>query len=71
MELFPGKEVTSTFFDGVVASYSPSLPEVILGIGGIGLALAATLVGVRVLRFLPASLADEVVDPHHSAEAAA
>ena len=71
MELFPGKEVTSTFFDGVVASYSPSLPEVILGIGGIGLALAATVVGVRVLRFLPTSLADEVVDPHHSAEAAA
>jgi molybdopterin-containing oxidoreductase family membrane subunit len=71
MELFPGKEVTSTFFDGVVASYSPSLPEVILGIGGIGLALAATVVGVRVLRFLPTSLADEVVDPHHSAKAAA
>jgi molybdopterin-containing oxidoreductase family membrane subunit len=71
MELFPGKEVSSTFFDGVVASYSPSLPEVILGIGGIGLALAATVVGVRVLRFLPTSLADEVVDPHHSAEAAA
>ena len=71
MELFPGKEVTSTFFDGVVASYSPSLPEVILGIGGISLALAATFVGIRVLRFLPTSLADEVVDPHHSTEAAA
>jgi Ni/Fe-hydrogenase subunit HybB-like protein len=71
MEMFPGKEVTSTFFDGVVASYSPSLPEIILGIGGIGLALAATVVGVRVLRFLPTSLADEVVDPHHSAKAAA
>jgi Ni/Fe-hydrogenase subunit HybB-like protein len=70
MELFPGKEVTSTFFDGVVANYSPSLPELILGIGGIGLALAATVVGVRVLRFLPTSLADEVVDPHHSAKVA-
>jgi molybdopterin-containing oxidoreductase family membrane subunit len=70
MELFPGKEVTSTFFDGVVASYSPSLPEVILGIGGFGLAIAATLVGVRVLRFLPTSLADEVVDPHHSTASA-
>jgi Ni/Fe-hydrogenase subunit HybB-like protein len=66
MELFPGKEVTSTFFDGVVASYSPSLPEFILGIGGIGLALAATVVGIRVLRFLPTSLADDMVDPHHS-----
>ena len=66
MDLFPGKEVTSTFFDGVVASYSPSLPEFILGIGGIGLALAATVVGIRVLRFLPTSLADDMVDPHHS-----
>ena len=71
MDMFPGKEVTSTFFDGVVASYSPSLPEVILGIGGVSLALAATFVGIRVLRFLPTSLADEVVDPHHSAKAAA
>ena len=70
MELFPGKEVTSTFFDGVVASYSPSLPEVILGIGGISLALAATFVGIRVLRFLPTSLADEVIDPHTASKAA-
>ena len=70
MELFPGKEVTSSFFDGVVASYSPSLPEIILGVGGIGLALAATVVGIRVLRFLPTSLADEVVDPHAAGKAA-
>jgi molybdopterin-containing oxidoreductase family membrane subunit len=62
--LFPGKEVSSSFFDGVVAGYTPSLPEVVLGIGGVGLALAATLVGTRVLRFLPASLADDQVDPH-------
>ena len=67
MELFPGKEVSSAFFDGVVAAYTPSLPEFILGIGGIGIALAATVVGVRVLRFLPVSLADEQVDPHYSA----
>ena len=66
MEMFPGKEVSSTFFDGVVASYAPSLPEVVLGLGGVALALAATVVGARVLRFLPASLADELVDPHHS-----
>ena len=70
MDMFPGKEVTSTFFDGVVASYSPSLPEVILGIGGVSLALAATFVGIRVLRFLPTSLADEVVDPHTARKAA-
>ena len=67
MELFPGKEVTSSFFDGVVASYTPSLPEFILGISGVAVALAATVVGVRVLRFLPVSLADDQVDPHYSA----
>jgi [DsrC]-trisulfide reductase subunit P len=71
MELFPGKEVSSTFFDGVVASYTPSLPEFVLGIGGMALALAATVVGARVLRFLPVSLADDQVDPHHSATDAA
>jgi molybdopterin-containing oxidoreductase family membrane subunit len=64
LELFPGKEVTSSFFDGGINTYAPSLPEIILGVGGVALALAATLVGVRVLRFLPVSLADELVDPH-------
>ena len=71
MELFPGKEVSSVFYDGVVAPYAPSLPEIVLGIGGIGIALAATVVGVRVLRFLPVSLADDQVDPHYSAGEAA
>jgi len=68
MELFPGKEVSSSFFDGVIASYTPSLPEIILGFSGIAIALAATVVGVRVLRFMPVSLADEQVDPHYSAD---
>jgi molybdopterin-containing oxidoreductase family membrane subunit len=67
MEMFPGKEVVSSFADGVAGSYVPSLPEIILGIGGIAIALAATFVGVRVLRFLPESLADEAVDPHYTA----
>jgi len=71
MELFPGKEIiSSSFFDGVVAGYSPSLPEVVLGIGGVGLALAAVVVGTRVLRFLPTSLADDQVDPHAATRAA-
>ena len=70
MELFPGKEVSSAFYDGVVGSYTPSLPEIILGIGGVAIALAATFVGVRVLRFLPSSLADEAVDPHYPAREA-
>ncbi len=67
--LFPGKEVSSSFFDGVVHPYVPSLPEIGLGIGGLALAMAITLLGLRVLRFLPESLADADVDPHMKAKA--
>ena len=45
-------------------------PEIILGIGGIAVALAATFVGVRVLQFLPSTLADDAVDPHYPAREA-
>ncbi len=62
--LFPGKEVSSSFYDGVVSAYAPSLPEILLGLGGIGIALALVTVAVRVLHVLPESLADEVADPH-------
>jgi len=61
-QLFPGKEVSSSFFDGVVASYAPSLPELGLGVGGVALALALTVVALKVLPFLPRSLADGDVD---------
>ncbi|MGZ8209317.1 MAG: NrfD/PsrC family molybdoenzyme membrane anchor subunit [Burkholderiales bacterium] len=55
---FPDKHVASSFFDGVVAAYTPSLPEVALGAGGMALALALTAVAFKVLPFLPHSLAD-------------
>ena len=38
LELFPGLEERSGFFDGVINSYSPSLPEMALGVGGMALA---------------------------------
>ena len=65
LQLFPGMEVSSSFNDGVVNSYTPSLPEVLLGLGGIAVALAAVTFVSRVLRLLPESLADDIVDPHH------
>ena len=65
MPLFPDKEVSSSFFDGVVGSYTPSLPEILLGIGGIGIALGMTVFAIKILPFLPATLADADVDPHH------
>ncbi len=64
--LFPGAEVASTFFDGVAGSYSPSIWEFLLGLGGFSLALAIVAFAVKILPFLPESLADSVVDPHHS-----
>ena len=53
LEIFPGFEAQSSFGDGAVASYTPSAYEWALGLGGVGIAFAATTVGVRVLRFLP------------------
>jgi len=68
MQLFPGKTILeSGFYDGVegsVAAYAPSLPEVLLGIGGVAVALLITAVGIRMLQFLPESLADRDVDSH-------
>ena len=68
LTLFPGMEVSSSFYDGVVASYMPSLPETVLGLGGVALALLIVLFGIKVLRFLPATLANSAVDPHFIAE---
>ena len=53
LDLFPGMHESSSFFDGAVEYYSPSLPELILGIGGIALALLIVVVAMRVLPFLP------------------
>jgi len=53
LDIFPGKEVSSSFLDGQVAPYAPSAPEILLGLGGIGVAFLITTIGVRVLHFLP------------------
>ena len=61
LELFPGMEVSSSFFDGVVADYAPSVWEVLLGVGGIAISLLLVVVGIAVLDFLPESLSDSVI----------
>lgn len=53
LEMFPGMVETSTFFDGVIHQYHPSLPEFLLGVGGLGIALLITTIAVRVLHFIP------------------
>ena len=63
MELFPGKEILEGY--GTIASYTPTLPELMLGLGGVAVAIIAITYLVKFLPFLPESLADDVVDPHH------
>ncbi|MCF6233429.1 MAG: polysulfide reductase NrfD [Rhodobacteraceae bacterium] len=58
MELFPGYEITSGSGLGGIANYSPSLPELALGLGGVAVALLAVGVGTKVLRILPTTLSD-------------
>lgn len=56
LKMFPGMQVSSTFFDGVVNSYAPSAPELLLGLGGIAVAATIVLIALKFLRFLPESL---------------
>jgi len=65
LEMFPGMEVSSSFYDGVVNTYSPTLAELLLGLGGFAVALIVVGIAVKALDMLPMSLADSVADPHH------
>ena len=71
LEMFPGKTVLEFGapgdVGGGVAPYAPSFPEFLLGVGGVGVAMLITAVGVRVLQFLPESLSDKDVEPQASA----
>lgn len=53
LNLFPGMEVTSSFQDGQVARYTTSLPEVLLGLSGISIAMLLVGIAVRLLPLLP------------------
>jgi len=59
LDIFPGYRVESSFFDGVIGSYCPSLWELLLGCGGVTAAVLIALLGVRVLPILPRSLPAE------------
>lgn len=58
LDMFPGLTESSSFYDGIVHGYTPSVPELFLGLGGVAIALLVTLFAIKVLRLLPASLDD-------------
>jgi Ni/Fe-hydrogenase subunit HybB-like protein len=61
LDLFPGMKESSSFYDGEIHPYTPSLPELLLGLGGVAIALLMTAFAVKVLRLLPADLNDATV----------
>jgi molybdopterin-containing oxidoreductase family membrane subunit len=67
LDILPGWQTSSSFFDGVATVYSPSKWEIMLGMSGIAITLAAIMFAIKVLPLLPESLADKVADPHYKA----
>lgn len=59
LELFPGKLVASSAFDGVVAPYTPTFVELLLGLGGFGIAGVVVCMGTWVLPLLPGRVGAE------------
>ena len=53
LNIFPGYEVSSSFGDGQIASYRPSIFEFLLGFGGLAIAFIITAISVHVLNFMP------------------
>lgn len=58
LSIFPGFVASSSFADGQIGSYVPSLPEILLGAGGLGVAFLITIISVRVLDSLPHDASD-------------
>jgi Ni/Fe-hydrogenase subunit HybB-like protein len=53
LNIFPGYQASSSFGDGQIATYHPSLYEFMLGFGGLAIAFIITTISVRVLDFMP------------------
>jgi Ni/Fe-hydrogenase subunit HybB-like protein len=53
LDLFPGMEISSSFQDGEIVSYTPSLPEILLGVCGISIAMLVSGISMRIMPFLP------------------
>jgi [DsrC]-trisulfide reductase subunit P len=53
LNIFPGYDVSSSFADGAINHYTPSLPEILLGLSGISIAMLITTAAFYLLPFLP------------------
>ena len=57
LRLFPGFDASSAFFNGAVNHYSPSVPEIILGLSGVSIAMLISALAFRLMPFLPQATA--------------
>jgi [DsrC]-trisulfide reductase subunit P len=69
LDLFPGYRVSSSFYDGVIHHYAPSLPEALLGIGGTAFSALLVLLGVKFLSLAPETASAEALAAQAGAEA--
>ena len=53
LDIFPGYRASSAFFDDQAASYTPSWPELFLGLSGVSASMMIAAIALRLLPFLP------------------
>ena len=68
LDLFPGYTENSSFYDGAIASYTPSIYEIMLGLGGVGISAAIYIFAIMILDFTPKNLDDEHTSYSNSKE---
>jgi Ni/Fe-hydrogenase subunit HybB-like protein len=61
LNIFPGYEVSSSFYDGVVGNYTPSIWELMLGLGGFAVSILAAFLIMRILPVMPEGLPENQV----------
>lgn len=69
--LFPGRQISSSFRDGIINAYAPSAPELLLGLGGLAVAALIVMLALRFLDILPERLDDASLLAQPAAGAAA
>ncbi|MDO9195350.1 NrfD/PsrC family molybdoenzyme membrane anchor subunit [Rhodoferax sp.] len=69
--LFPGRQVSSSFYDGVLNNYSPSLPEWLLGFAGVAIAGLIVMLALKFLGFLPERLDEAALQTSDATQAVA
>ena len=61
LDLFPGYTESSSFQDGIISPYTPSMYEFMLGLGVIGISAVIYIFAIMILDFTPKSLDNDAL----------